>query len=73
MAGATRLHADARGGDTWRVNGWQVKGAWVRGPWRDYWRSNANALRPSSFYTHPLTRLNRMDIEYTRLSVKTKS
>ena len=54
-ADAWQGHADpcgCPGGATWRVGGCRVKGPWVSGPSYDYWCGNANALRPSRFYTH---------------------
>ena len=46
---ATRVHADARGGATWR-EGWQVKGPRVSGPWLEYWGGNAFALCRPTLY-----------------------
>ena len=49
VAVATRVHADARGGATWR-EGWQVKGPRVSGPWLEYWGSNTFAsCRPTIY------------------------
>ena len=47
---ATQVHADARGGATWR-GGWRVIGPWVSGPWLECWSGNAKALPHSTFYT----------------------
>ena len=48
-----RGHASPRrrlGGATWQ-GGWHLEGPRVSGPCLEYWGGNANALRPSTFYT----------------------